>query len=186
MNTKVETAVGNVGKMMTNIAAAMPNSSVKQVEYDKDDIPTGTDAQKVEDSIGSTSATDQFTASTQAEQAAPEVQKQTQAQAASDERMKDIAGRLNLTDTFANINSYLYKYKPEIQKEYNGEKHVDGEPHVGVLAQELEANPVTQSTVKTDENGFKNVDTAQLALTLAAVVSDMAKEIKDLKNKIGV
>lgn len=105
----------------------------------------------------------------------------------SDEHMKDLAGRLDLTDQFANINSYLYKYKPEAQEVYQGEAHVDGKPHVGILAQELEQNPITESTVKENPNtGYKEVDSAQLCLTLAAVVSDMAKEIKELKQKIGV
>lgn len=192
METQTKKALGTIGKAFTNVSASMPGSKTKAVSFDDEEKePTGTDAKKAVDSIGSTASTDQATASTQkkqastqTEQATPEVQEQATA-AASDERMKDVASRLNLTDTFAKINSYLYKYKPQIQKEYGNTKHVDGEPHVGVLAQELEANPVTQSTVKTDENGFKNVDTAQLALTLAAVVSDMAKEIKDLKNKIG-
>ena len=101
----------------------------------------------------------------------------------SDQRLKNILGEDAPVDEFARINAYLYKYKPEARAAYGGEKGVDDRVHVGVMAQELAENPVTESTVSEDENGFLQVDTRQLCLTLAAVVSDLSRRVLELEEQ---
>ena len=85
---------------------------------------------------------------------------------------------------YANLNSYLYKYKPEIVKKAKGKLGIDDKPHVGVMAQELEQNPVTAGTVH-DNNGVKTVDTRQLTLANTATLADIAREVEKLKANKG-
>lgn len=102
------------------------------------------------------------------------------ASALSDERMKDIQDRTDsLSKLIENIDLYDYKYTDEAQKEYPGE--TDDKEKVGVMAQELEANPVTASSVKEDENGIKHVDTKQLSLQAIGLISDLSKRISELE-----
>lgn len=81
---------------------------------------------------------------------------------------------------YANLNAYLYKYKPELVKTAKGRLGMDDKEHVGVMAQELEKNPVTAGAVH-DENGIKTVDTRQLTMANTATLADIAKEIEKLK-----
>lgn len=89
----------------------------------------------------------------------------------------------DITELFSEIDAYLFKYKPQIQEEYAGTLGVDDKEHVGVMAQELLSNPLTESTVNT-EGDYLTVDTDKLVMTLAAVMSDMAKEIQDIKARL--
>lgn len=98
----------------------------------------------------------------------------------SDERMKDIQDRTdNLSKLVENIDLYDYKYTDEAQKEYPEE--TDDKEKVGVMAQELENNPVTESSVKEDENGIKHVDTKQLSLQAIGLISDLSKRLSELE-----
>lgn len=98
----------------------------------------------------------------------------------SDERMKDIQDRTDgLSKLIENIDLYDYKYTDEAQKEYPEE--TDNKEKVGVMAQELEENPVTESSVKEDENGIKHVDTKQLSLQAIGLISDLSKRISELE-----
>lgn len=98
----------------------------------------------------------------------------------SDERMKDIQDRTDgLSKLVENIDLYDYKYTDEAQKEYPEE--TDDKEKVGVMAQELESNPVTESSVKEDENGIKHVDTKQLSLQAIGLISDLSKRISELE-----
>jgi hypothetical protein len=81
---------------------------------------------------------------------------------------------------YANLNAYLYKYKPELVKTAKGRLGMDDKAHVGVMAQELEKNPVTAGAVH-DDNGIKTVDTRQLTMANTATLADIAKEIEKLK-----
>ena len=83
---------------------------------------------------------------------------------------------------YANLNAYLYKYKPELVKTAKGRLGMDGKEHVGVMAQELEKNPVTAGAVH-DENGIKTVDTRQLTMANTATLADIAKEVEKLNSQ---
>lgn len=102
----------------------------------------------------------------------------------SDERMKEIVDDAqnrygNLSKMIEGIDSYKFEYTPEAQKEYPNE--ADNEEHIGVLAQQLENNPVTAGSVVTDENGIKHVDTKELTLEQMAIIADMARRISTLE-----
>lgn len=98
----------------------------------------------------------------------------------SDERMKDLQDRTDgLSKLVENIDTYLYKYTDEAQKEYPEE--TDDKEKVGVMAQELEENPVTASSVVEDEKGIKHVNTGQLALQAIGLISDLSKRISELE-----
>ena len=103
----------------------------------------------------------------------------------SDKRLKELFND-DIVKAFANINSYEFKYKPEALRLYGESKGVDENTHVGVMAQELEQNPVTTSTVTEDENGFKNIDTDKLSAANAAVLSDVCKRLLAIEEKLGI
>ena len=98
----------------------------------------------------------------------------------SDEKLKEKEKSPNLTDSMAAIDSYLFKYKPSAQSKYG----LNGDNHVGVMAQELESNPATAETVKQLDDGTKVIDAKELTSVNTAAISDMAKEIKELKQMI--
>src|SRR5574344_2716904 len=80
----------------------------------------------------------------------------------------------NQLDCMGKINAYLFKYKPEVRKEMDGSFGVDDKPHIGVMAQELQANPATESTVERDPNdGYLKVNTEQLTMTNTAAIAEL-------------
>ena len=103
--------------------------------------------------------------------------------ALSDERCKELFGSCDLLKAIDDLNGYVYKYKEGAEK-----IDPDADPdklRVGVSAQELLANPVTAHTVETDDpSGFLKVDTSQLALTTFAIVSELAKRVRDIEDFI--
>ena len=100
----------------------------------------------------------------------------------SDMNAKNMIRDNSTVNAMSNIDSYIFRYKPEAQKLYKGRSGVDNDVHVGVMAQDLEKNPVTASTVSTDPvTGYKQIDTGELTLANTAVISDLAKEIKENK-----
>lgn len=102
----------------------------------------------------------------------------------SDERMKEIVDDAterygSLSKMIEGIDSYKFEYTPEAQDAYPNE--ADNEEHIGVLAQQLEDNPVTAGSVVTDENGIKHVDTKELTMEQMAIIADMARRISTLE-----
>lgn len=104
----------------------------------------------------------------------------------SDCRLKELFGTDDIVKLFSHINSYEFKYKPEALRLYNGTKGVDDGTNIGVMAQELEENPVTANTVVEDENGYKNIQTDKLAATDAAVLADVCKRLIAIEEKLGL
>ena len=102
--------------------------------------------------------------------------------AMSDERCKELFGSTDLVDAIAGIDAYRFKYK-EGAENINPSATPD-KTHYGTMAQDLAANPVTQSAVVQDDNGFLEVDTRELALTTFAIVTQMAKKIEQLEEKL--
>lgn len=91
----------------------------------------------------------------------------------------------NAIKAFSDIDAYVYKYNQMAQDNYAGEKGVDDETHFGPIAQDLAKNPVTAGTVHRDESGYLTVDTRQLALTNTAMISQLARKIEELEERIG-
>lgn len=100
----------------------------------------------------------------------------------SDERLKAIFGDFCPIDCFSRIHSYVFKYKPEVQQAMGNQFGIDNDVHYGVMAQELEQNPFTRSTVHTDPvSGIKTVDTRELTMANTAAIADIMKELQELR-----
>lgn len=94
----------------------------------------------------------------------------------SDENMKNIKDETDHISKLAeDIGTYLYTYK---DPNYPG---ADDKEHVGPVAQELEANPITKDAVEEDANGIKHVNGERLALSEMAIISDLARRLADLE-----
>ena len=104
----------------------------------------------------------------------------------SDCRLKELFGTDDIVELFSHINSYEFKYTPKALRLYNGTKGVDEGTNIGVMAQELEENPITENTVIDDENGYKNIETNKLAATEAAVLADVCKRLIAIEEKLGL
>lgn len=104
----------------------------------------------------------------------------------SDERLKELFGTEDIVKLFSQLNSYEFKYTPKALRLYNGTKGVDEGTNIGVMAQELEKNPITENMVVEDENGYKNIQTDKLAATDAAVLADVCKRLIAIEERLGM
>ena len=120
------------------------------------------------------------------EEVAEDAGKAEDATIISDCRLKELFGTDDIVKLFSHINSYEFKYTPKALRLYNGTKGVDEGTNIGVMAQELEENPVTENTVIDDENGYKNIETNKLAATEAAVLADVCKRLIAIEEKLGI
>ena len=104
--------------------------------------------------------------------------------ALSDERCKELFGNdCDLIGAIADLNEYVYRYK-EGATEIDPNATPD-EVHVGPIAQELKANPVTEACVEEDPlSGYLKVDTKQLSLAEMSILSAMAKRIEDIEKEL--
>lgn len=106
----------------------------------------------------------------------------------SDERLKKIfCGNDDIVKLFGKIQSVDFKYKPEAKDALPDAENfgVDNDEHIGVLAQDLEKNPVTSSAVK-EIDGVKTVDTKEMTMANTAVVAELCRRIENLEKKLGV
>lgn len=104
------------------------------------------------------------------------------AKAASDEDMKtplDTDVRDELLDEMSNVKPFHFYYKPEMQ-EIDTTGSVDTDPHIGVKAQDLEAQPLLNSVVSEAENGLKQIDIKEMTLANTAAISALISKLKDL------
>lgn len=85
-----------------------------------------------------------------------------------------------LSDNLMNIDSYLFRYKASAQKELG----VDNDIHFGVMAQELEENPVTKSAVKELDDGTKVIDIKELTTINTAMLADIVRRVEEIENKL--
>ena len=120
------------------------------------------------------------------EEVAEETGKAEDATIISDCRLKELFGTDDIVKLFSHINSYEFKYTPKALRLYNGTKGVDEGTNIGVMAQELEENPVTANMIVEDENGYKNIETNKLAATEAAVLADVCKRLIAIEEKLGL
>lgn len=104
----------------------------------------------------------------------------------SDERLKDIEDTFesfNLIDAIANLNAYDFTYKEEAQEMCDPTDSIDSDEHIGVMAQELKENPITESVVK-DIGGYLAIDTKELTTLNTAVISAICKKLQEIESKI--
>lgn len=92
----------------------------------------------------------------------------------------------DIVECLSRINAYEFKYKPKALRLYEGTNHVDEGTNIGVMAQELETNPVTANSVVEDENGYKQIDTAKLTAADTAVLADVCKRLIAIEQKLGM
>lgn len=95
----------------------------------------------------------------------------------SDVRAKTAVGETRgaLADAFRELPAYTYRYREP-------EKHGYG-PQAGIMAQDLERNPLTASAVETGPDGMKRVDGGKLATMTAAEVANMRRELDDVQKR---
>ena len=93
----------------------------------------------------------------------------------SDERLKNIFGdNEDIIKIFSKINAIEFKYNDKAHEIAGGEEHgIDNDLHLGIKAQDLEKNPLTESAVSEDANGNKIVDTKELTMANSAVISEI-------------
>lgn len=101
----------------------------------------------------------------------------------SDLRCKNIKEHPSIVEAIAALNAYKFKYNEKAKNIPNSEsKGVDDDTHVGVLAQELKDNPITETTVKRDPlSDYLTVDTKELTLTNTAILSELCKRVLQLE-----
>ena len=103
----------------------------------------------------------------------------------SDEQLKNKSVfNDDIIDLFSKINAYDFAYTDKAKDLYLGNKGVDNDEHVGVMAQELQQNPITDSTVAKDENGYLSIDTKELTLADTAVLSDVCKRLLQVEERL--
>lgn len=90
----------------------------------------------------------------------------------------------DIIDLFSKINAYDFAYTDKAKDLYLGNKGVDNDEHVGVMAQELQQNPITDSTVEKDENGYLSIDTKELTMADTAVLSDVCKRLLQIEERL--
>lgn len=100
------------------------------------------------------------------------------------ERLNKLFNDNDIVELFSRIGSYEFKYTPEAQEMYGEEVGVDDGTNIGVMAQELEANPVTENVVSENEDGYKMLDTRKLAATDTAVLADVCRRLIALENAV--
>ncbi len=103
----------------------------------------------------------------------------------SDEQLKnESVFNDDIIDLFSKINAYDFAYTDKAKDLYLGNKGVDNDEHVGVMAQELQQNPITDSTVAKDENGYLSIDTKELTMADTAVLSDVCKRLLQIEERL--
>ena len=109
------------------------------------------------------------------------------ASAVSDVLLKTVYGDSlddKIIDNFAKISAISFEYNDEAKSKYGQEKAVDDNQHIGVIAQELEANPITEGAVKTNENGDLEVDTRHLTFADTAAIAELSRRVLALEEAI--
>lgn len=98
----------------------------------------------------------------------------------------------NLTEdmisNFAKIKTLDFHYKPEVVESADAEANdnfaIDDKQHIGVSAQNLQENPITEGCVNEMEDGTKVVDTRHLTAANTAVLSEVCKALMDITERL--
>lgn len=111
------------------------------------------------------------------------------ADAASDERLKRVFGdNEDAIKAFAKIDAIKFTYNDTAHNIPGSEnKGVDNDPHFGVKAQDLAANPLTESAVSKDPiSDYLQVDTKELTMANTAIISEICKRILIIEKILGI
>lgn len=173
--------VGNHGmdKMKGKINAKMSSAMSQQAAKDGGEN-AGADSSvgdAASSGVDASSAADAAQASEAAEVAS----------AVSDVLLKTVYGDSlddKIIDNFAKISAISFEYNDEAKSKYGQEKAVDDNQHIGVIAQELEANPITEGAVKTNENGDLEVDTRHLTFADTAAIGELSRRVLALEEAV--
>lgn len=84
----------------------------------------------------------------------------------------------------AKIDSYLYQYKPEAQEEYAGTGMMNDDTNLGVIAEQMNENPLTKPAVTKDQEGKLALDGGRLASINTAVISELCRKVMELEAAI--
>ena len=105
---------------------------------------------------------------------------------ASDEELKTIYPDMgdDILEAFRNIRSCEFKYTPEAQEEAEIETlpGVDEDIHMGAIAQDIKQE--FPEAVIENENGHLLVDTKEMTMANTAAIAELAREIKEIKEKL--
>lgn len=161
-----------------NSARLSAQQNLLNGEQHKDDQKYGSESNRYSSAMGAAQAGVQTAA--------------TVAMMMSDEDAKDFAVEAGaggnpdnrLLEDMAKLSALDFTYKPEVQAEHSGSNGVDAAEHIGVSAQELAANPVTEGCVTEDGDGNKVLDTRHLTAANTAVLGEMSRRILELEKKI--
>jgi len=83
---------------------------------------------------------------------------------------KDVTDEM--IENFAKIRTLDFNYKGDDQE------------HIGVSAQNLETNPITEGAVVTMDDGTKAVDTRHLTTANTAVLSEVCKKLVEIQKQL--
>ena len=89
-----------------------------------------------------------------------------------------------IIDNFAKISAISFKYNDKAKSKYGEERAVDDSNHIGVIAQELEKNPITEGAVKANENGDLEVDTRHLTFADTAAIAELSRRVLALEEAV--
>jgi hypothetical protein len=112
----------------------------------------------------------QISSSEKNKEDAPEVDKET------------VESNGGIIPMMAQIDSYLYKYKPEAQEEYAGTGMMNNDTNLGVIAEQMNENPLTKPAVTTDEKGNLALDGGRLSSINTAVISELCRKVMELES----
>lgn len=88
----------------------------------------------------------------------------------------------DLMNAYRNIDSVVFSYNEEGQKL---DPTVGGEMRSGVIAQQVEDQPLLNAAVKTDpKTGYKMLDMRQISASNMAAISEIVKALDKLKEQV--
>ena len=175
--------VGNHGmdKMKEKMNAKMSSAMVQQA------AKAGGENAGADSSAGEAASSGVDVASTGVDAAQASEAAEVASSAVSDVLLKTVYGDSlddKIIDNFAKISAISFKYNDEAKSKYGQEKAVDDNQHIGVIAQELEANPITEGAVKTNKNGDLEVDTRHLTFVDTAAIGELSRRVLALEEAI--
>ncbi len=93
----------------------------------------------------------------------------------------------DIIKVFSKIDAIQFKYNDKAQDVPMGEAlGIDNDLHLGIKAQDLEKSPLTESMVKEDAEGNKEIDTKELTAANSAVISEICKRLEAIEKILGI
>lgn len=106
-----------------------------------------------------------------------------QPKAGSDEKLKDsVEAPKDISKCLSDIDAFLFRYTDKAKEEKP--ELTDEKEHLGLMAQDMEQNPVLENAVETQEDGTKAVDIKTLTMDNTALLSDLAKRFDALEGRL--